>query len=99
MVLALNKEELLNHRGKLVRHFKGDLYQIINVAEHTEEGTELVIYRALYGDCKIYARPLSMFVEKVPEGKENPTGQEYRFAKFSASSIKGEATKIVENYV
>lgn len=81
-------KRILDHRGKLVRHFKGDIYQIIDIAKHTESGEELVIYRALYGDCKIYARPLSMFIEKVPEGKENPTGQEYRFAKFIASSVK-----------
>lgn len=81
-------KRILDHRGKLVRHFKGDIYQIIDIAKHTESGEELVIYRALYGDCKIYARPLSMFMEKVPEGVENPTGQEYRFHKFTPVSVK-----------
>lgn len=76
--------------GKIYRHFKGDLYLIIDIAEHTETGDDLVIYKALYSDCKVYARPLKMFLEKVPEEKKNPTAQKYRFELFEVNSIKEE---------
>jgi len=63
--------------GELWRHFKGSVYQIVTVAVHTDSGERFVIYRSNNG--KLWARPLEMFLEEVPEGKENPTGQKYRF--------------------
>lgn len=67
--------------GQLIRHFKGNLYTVITVGEHTETGESMVVYRALYGERRIFVRPLEMFSERVPEEKqsENITGQEYRF--------------------
>ena len=67
-------------------HFKGKdkIYEVLGEAKHTETEEDLVIYKALY-DSKdfsygqIFARPKEMFLEKVPDGKENPTGQIYRF--------------------
>ncbi len=47
------------------RHYKGNFYEVLGVARHSESGEELVVYRCLYGDYSLWVRPLAMFVEAV----------------------------------
>ena len=47
------------------KHYKGNMYEVIGVAKHSETLEESVIYRAMYGKNELWARPLSMFLEKV----------------------------------
>ena len=52
----MTEPELMQQRGKLFRHFKGDLYLLLDIALHTETNETLVIYKALYGNAAVYAR-------------------------------------------
>ena len=47
------------------KHYKGNMYEVLFVAIHSETEEPLVIYKALYGEQKIWARPLKMFSEMV----------------------------------
>lgn len=68
--------------GERYRHFKGKDYEIVAIATHTETEEKLVIYKALYGSNEIFARPLSMFLEKVDREKYPDAVQEYRFERI-----------------
>ena len=63
----------------IYRHFKGDLYLVEDVAYHSETDEKYVVYRALYGDAKLYIRPYDMFFSKVDKEKYPEVTQEYRF--------------------
>ncbi len=47
------------------RHFKGNEYEVLYLARHSETGEELVVYRALYGERGVWVRPASMWNETV----------------------------------
>lgn len=60
-------------RAGYYRHYKGNFYEVLDIARHSETKEEMVIYRALYGDFGIWVRPLEMFSESIElEGKVIP---------------------------
>ncbi len=55
------------------RHFKGNEYEVLYIAKHSESLEEMVVYRALYGEGGVWVRPASMWNETVErEGKRFP---------------------------
>ena len=55
----------------IYRHYKGNLYEVLMTAQHSETEEWMVVYRALYGEKGTWVRPYDMFVENVIiEGKE-----------------------------
>ncbi|WP_133104884.1 DUF1653 domain-containing protein [Psychrobacter sp. S4(2024)] len=57
----------------IYRHYKGNLYQVLHTAQHSETEEALVVYRCLYGEYSVWVRPLVMFSETVTvDGKQLP---------------------------
>ncbi len=65
--------------GKTYRHFKGNLYKVIDIVKDSESDGEVVIYEAQYGDHTRWARPYDMFISKVDKDKYPKVKQTYRF--------------------
>ena len=66
-------------RPGIYRHFKGNEYLLIDVAKHSETEEPMVVYRALYGDCGLWVRPMSMWTEEVE--RNGYTGPRFKFVK------------------
>ena len=64
-----------NLKPGIYRHYKGNNYQLISVATHSETREEMVVYRALYGERGLWVRPAAMWSEQV----ETAAGTVQRF--------------------
>lgn len=67
--------------GDIVRHFKGNRYEILFIAKDSETMEDMVVYRALYGERGVWVRPLAMFLSPVDREKYPNADQAYRFEK------------------
>ena len=73
--------------GTKVKHFKREiesdgnlyLYEIVGLAHHSETDETLMVYKALYGEGKMCARPIDMFMSEVDHDKYPDIKQKYRF--------------------
>jgi hypothetical protein len=65
--------------GRIYRHYKGDYYIVRAIARHSETGEQMVLYQALYGDGELWARPLTLFMDKVDRAKHPDVKQKNRF--------------------
>ncbi len=63
----------------IYRHFKGKEYYVEDVATHSETGDAYVVYRQLYGERRLFVRPLGMFLSEVDREKYPLATQKYRF--------------------
>ena len=67
----------------IYKHFKGDMYIVEDIALDCETLEKMVVYRALYGDNKLWVRPYSSFVEEV-----NKNNQKYKFELQNINSVR-----------
>lgn len=61
------------------KHFKGKYYLVCDIVYDSETSRELVLYRALYGDKKLFVREKDMFLSEIDHVKYPDVVQKYRF--------------------
>lgn len=72
--------------GEIYRHFKGNRYEIVCLAQDAEDGSMQVVYKALYPPFPIFVRPYPDFIEVLDKNKYPSATQVHRFEKESGSS-------------
>lgn len=91
ITIRQHTEDRAIHQGDIVRHFKGNLYEIMDFAIHTETGEKMVVYKSLYKDeneqHQVFVRPYDMFIEKVDKDKYPQATQEYRMEKVEVVKV------------
>ena len=69
------------------RHFKGNEYEVLGTATHSETLEEMVVYRALYGERGVWVRPKAMFFSPVDREKYPDAPQAWRFEREEGGDV------------
>lgn len=73
--------------NRVYKHFKGNYYLVVDIATHSETKEQYVVYRRLYGDGKLFVRPLEMFLSEADHEKYPDVKQKYRFELQEIESV------------
>jgi hypothetical protein len=65
----------------IYKHFKGNEYEVIDIGFHSETQEPFVVYRALYGEKKLWVRPANMFLEEVDKPEIGYKGPRFVFVR------------------
>lgn len=74
--------------NRIYKHFKGDYYIVLGTGINSETLEEFVIYRALYGEGKVYLREINNFLSEVDHEKYPNVKQKYRLELQEIESVK-----------